>query len=65
MTTFQMISIAVLALVALAQFGLPQIRVPKKPSTMKQIEAVLSIKESSNNPKVVEACSQLLTALLN
>lgn len=66
MTTFQIIALSVLGLVALAQFVLPSIKLPaKKPSTMKHIEAVVAIKDSSTNPKVVEACSALLQALLS
>lgn len=66
MSAFQIISLAILGVVVFAQFVLPMVKFPaKKPSTMKHIESVIAIKESSNNPKVVEACSQLLQALLN
>lgn len=66
MTTFQMISLGVLALVLVGQFVVPNLKLPtRKPSTMKQIESVIAIKESSNNPKVIDACSQLLQALLS
>jgi hypothetical protein len=65
MTTFQMISLGVLGLVLFGQFVLPNLKLQaKKPSTMKQIEQVILIKESSANPKVIDACSQLLQALL-
>lgn len=66
MTTFQMIALGVLAIVVAGQFVLPHIKLnSKKPNTMKQIQSVIAIKESSNNPKVIDACSQLLQALLN
>lgn len=66
MTTFQMIALGVLGLVLVGQFVLPNLKLPaKKPSTMKQIESVIAIKEASNNPKVIDACSQLLQALLS
>lgn len=66
MSTFQIISLAVLGVVVFAQFVAPLLKMPaKRPSTMKHIEAVIAIKESSSNPKVVDACSQLLQALLN
>jgi hypothetical protein len=65
MTTFQMISLGVLGLVLFGQFVLPNLKLQaKKPSTMKQIEQVILIKESSSSPKVIDACSQLLQALL-
>ena len=66
MSAFQIISLAVLGAVVFAQFVLPMVKLPaKKPNTMRHIESVIAIKESSNNPKVVEACSQLLQALLS
>lgn len=66
MTAFQMIALGVLGLVLVGQFVLPNLKMPaKKPGTMKQIESVIAIKESSNNPKVIDACSQLLQALLS
>lgn len=60
MTTFQIISLAVLAIVLVAQFGIPQ----KKPNAMAQIEQVIAIRNSSTNPEVVNACKALLQALL-
>lgn len=66
MTNFQMLALSVLGLIAFVQFVLPNVKLPaKKPNTMKQIEAVIAIKDSSANPKVIEACTQLLQALLN
>ena len=65
MSAFQMISLAILGVVVVGQFVLPMVKLPTgKPSTMKHIEAVLAIKESSTNPKVTEACTLLLQALL-
>lgn len=64
MTLFQLIALSILAVVVLVQFVLPNVKLPKRSSTMHSIEAVIAIKESSNNPQVVEACSQLLKALL-
>ncbi len=63
MSPFQIVALSVLAIVAVVQFVLPSIKVGK-PNTMKHIESVIAIKESSSNPKVIEACSQLLQALL-
>jgi hypothetical protein len=63
MSAFQMISLAILGAVVVGQFVLPMVKLGK-PSTMKHIEAVLAIKESSTNPKVTEACTLLLQALL-
>lgn len=64
MTPFQLIALSILAVVVLVQFVLPNVKLPRRSSTMHSIEAVIAIKESSNNPQVVEACSQLLKALL-
>jgi hypothetical protein len=64
MTAFQIVALAILAAVVVVQFVLPSIKLPKRTNTMQSIEAVMAIKESSNNPQVVEACSQLLKALL-
>jgi hypothetical protein len=64
MTPFQIISLSILAVVLVVQFVLPNMKLPKRTNTMQSIEAVMAIKESSNNPQVVEACSQLLKALL-
>lgn len=64
MTPFQIVALSILALVLVVQFALPNMKLPKRSSTMRSIESVIAIKESSNNPQVVEACSQLLKALL-
>jgi hypothetical protein len=64
MTPFQIISLSILAVVVIWQFVVPNVKLPKRSNTMHSIEAVMAIKESSNNPQVVEACSQLLKALL-
>jgi hypothetical protein len=64
MTPFQIIALSILAIVLVVQFVLPNVKLPKRSNTMHSIEAVMAIKESSNNPQVVEACSQLLKALL-
>lgn len=65
MTPFQMLALAVLAGVVFFQFVLPHVKFPaKKTNTLKQIESVIAIKESSPNPKVVDACNLLLQALL-
>lgn len=65
MSAFQIISLAILGVVVVGQFVLPMVKLPtRKPSTMKHIESVLAIKESSTNPKVTEACTLLLQALL-
>lgn len=61
MTTFQIVSLGVLAVVLVAQFGLPSV---KKPNAMAQIEQVIAIRNSSTNPEVINACKALLQALL-
>lgn len=60
MTTFQIISLAVLAVVLVAQFAIPG----KKDNALTQIEQVIAIRNSSTNPDVVNACKALLQALL-
>lgn len=62
MTVMQIASLAVAAAVA-AYFYLPSWPT-KKPSALRQIEAVLEIRDSNTNPEVREACLQLLQALL-
>lgn len=65
MTPFQIVALSALAVVLLSQFVLPNIKLPKKQNdTLKQIASVIAIKDSSSNPKVVEACNQLLSALI-
>lgn len=64
MTTMQIVSLVVVALVA-AYVYLPSIKWPAaKPSSMKQVEAVLSIRDSATSPEVRKACTALLQALL-
>jgi len=63
MTAFQIVSLAILGVVVVGQFVMPLVKFGK-PSTMKHIQSVLAIKESSTNPKVTEACTLLLQALL-
>lgn len=67
MTTFQIAALCVLGLVCASVYGpmlLPKIRWPKKSNLMSQIQAVVSIRDESTSPKVKEACSALLSALL-
>lgn len=63
MTTMQMIGLAVAAGVA-GLFYLPTIPWPKKNNSLRQIEAVLEIRDSNPSPEVRKACSALLQALL-
>jgi hypothetical protein len=65
MTTFQIVSLVVLAGVAVWTYA-PRISLPSlgKPSSLKQIQQVLAIRDSSKSPAVVEACNALLQALL-
>jgi hypothetical protein len=64
MTSFQMIALAVLAAVAVAQFVLPNMPTLTKPNSLKHIAQVIAIRDSSTDPKVVEACKALLQVLL-
>ena len=67
MTAFQLVSLSVLAVVCLSVYGpllLPKGRAAKTPPIMAQIESVFNIREVSTNPKVKQACSDLLSALL-
>lgn len=61
MTTMQIASLIAVAAVAL-YFYLPSW--PKKASSLRQIEAVLEIRDTNTSPEVRKACSQLLQALL-
>jgi hypothetical protein len=64
MSAMQIASLVIVAVVA-AYFYLPSISWPAaKPSSMKQVEAVLAIRDSSSTPEVRKACTQLLQALL-
>jgi hypothetical protein len=62
-----MIALAVLGVVCLTVYGpmlLPKLQLPKKSDLMGQIQAVVTIRDASTNPKVKSACSELLSALL-
>lgn len=66
MTTFQILSILVLV-AAVAWTYMPRIAIPsisRKPNVLRQIQQVMAIRDSSDNPGVVETCNQLLQALL-
>ncbi len=64
MTQMQIISLAIAAAVA-AYVYLPSIKWPaSKPSSMRQIESVLAIRDSNTTPEVRKACTALLQALL-
>ena len=66
MTTFQILSVLVLAGVAAWTYA-PRISLPsvsRKPNVLRQIKQVMDIRDSSSNPSVVETCNQLLQALL-
>lgn len=65
MTTFQLIAIAALV-ISLAWTYMPALPAwPKrKPSVMKQLEAVIRIREESSSHEVQKACNELLQALL-
>lgn len=70
MTNFQIIAIAILVGTVAWNYlpSLPAMRIPtlrKKPDSLQQIAQVIAIKESSANPKVVDACQQLLQALIS
>jgi hypothetical protein len=69
MTSFQIVSLVVLVGVA-AWTYVPRIAIPVgnwkagKPSTMKHIQQVMAIRDSSQEPSVIEACNVLLQCLL-
>lgn len=62
MTTMQIVSLVAVAAVA-AFFYLPRLTWPK-PSSIRHIESVMVIRESTTSPEVKEACTSLLQALL-
>lgn len=62
MTTLQIVSVLVVAAVA-AYLYLPRLEWPA-PSSMRQVKAVLSIRDATSSPEVRKACTQLLQALL-
>jgi hypothetical protein len=65
MTAFQIVSLVVLVGVA-AWTYVPRISMPSlgRPSTMKHIQQVMAIRDSSKEPSVIEACNVLLQCLL-
>lgn len=64
MTTFQIVAIAILVASVAWQY-MPAIAWPKrKPNVMKQIEAVIRIRDQATSPAVTTACNDLLQALL-
>lgn len=69
MTTFQIVAIAILIGMAawnyMPAFSWPKIPSrPKQSDTLTQISQVISIRESSTNPQVTQACNALLQALI-
>lgn len=62
MTTTQIILAAVTA-AAFAWAYLPAIKLPKR-GAMRDIEAVIAIRDSASSPEVKAACQSLLQALL-
>ena len=64
MTPIQIASLVAVAVVA-AYFYLPALKLTRsKPSSLAQIESVLSIRDTTTSQEVREACSALLQALL-
>lgn len=64
MTPIQIASLVAVAVVA-AYFYLPALKLPaSKPSSLAQIQSVLSIRDTTTSQEVREACSALLQALL-
>lgn len=64
MTPMQIIGILVAVGVA-AYLYLPRFSWPSpSPSSMRQIESVLAIRDTTSSPEVRKACTQLLQALL-
>jgi hypothetical protein len=64
MNAAQIISIVVLILVVAAVYLPSLLALKVKPSSMKQVQAVLAIRDSTTSPEVRTACSALLHALL-
>ena len=64
MTTFQIVAISLLVASIGWQY-IPAISWPaRRPNVLKQIEAVISIREQAISPEVKAACNELLQALL-
>jgi hypothetical protein len=69
MTTVQILSlVAVLAAVLFMYIPLNALRLPvsskAKPSTLKQIESVVAVREANADPAIISACNALLQAML-
>lgn len=70
MTTFQIVSLAILGAVVLWQFVLPNLSslrlpaLPKQDKTLQHLEAVIRIREAASSAEVKAACNALLQALL-
>jgi hypothetical protein len=73
MTQFQIIALSLLAVIGFVQFILPNLKLPQlpastektaKPDALKYIAQVIAIRDSSTDPKVVEACKALLQTLI-
>lgn len=67
MTTVQILSLAaVLAAVVFTYLPLNALRLPSKakPSTLKQIESVVAVREANADPAIISACNALLQAML-
>jgi hypothetical protein len=69
MTTVQILSLAaVLAAVVLTYIPFNALRLPviskAKPTILKQIEAIVEVKEANSDAAVISACNALLPALL-
>jgi hypothetical protein len=63
MSPIQIASLVAVALVAV-YFYLPPLSWQRKPNSLRQIQAVLEIRDSATTPEVRKACSTLLQALL-
>ncbi len=63
MSYYQIASLVVLTVVAAWVYG-PAIKLPRGSSLLKQIAAVVNIRDTATAPNVVSACNQLLAALL-
>jgi hypothetical protein len=67
MTTVQILAlVAVLVAVVLTYLPLHALKLPvsSKPSILKQIEAIVEVKEANADAAVISACNALLQALL-
>ena len=67
MTTIQILALAaVLAAVVLTYLPLSSLRLPgkAKPSTLRQIESIVAVRESNADAAIISACNALLQAML-